>query len=65
MVRPGAYAKIQSVWARVADVAGKIQTKEGETHYQAGDMTVFNDQDEQDGYAKTAETFRRLYEPAS
>ena len=30
----------------------------------AGDMLVFNDAEERDGYAMTAETFDRLYEPA-
>ena len=64
MVSPGVYVKAQPVWARVADVDGRIRTKEGETHYQAGDMVVFNDPDERDGYAMSAETFERLYEPA-
>jgi len=64
MVSPGVYQKVQSVWARVADVDGKIQTKEGETYYRAGDMIVFNDEEGRDGYAMTAETFERLYEPA-
>jgi hypothetical protein len=65
MVSPGVYVKVQVVWARVADTDGKIRTKEGETHYRAGDVIVFNDQEEQDGYAMTAETFARLYEQAS
>ncbi len=65
MVSPGVYLKVQPVWARVADVDGKIQTTEGETHYRASDMIVFNDEEERDGYAMTAETFERLYEPAS
>lgn len=64
MVSPGVYVKVQSVWARVAAVDGKIETKEGETHYRAGDMIVFNDEEARDGYAMTAETFERLYEPA-
>jgi len=63
-VGPGTYAKVQSVWARVAHSDGKIKTKEGETRYQAGDMLVFNDEEERDGYAITAETFEKLYEPA-
>ena len=65
MVSPGVYVKDQPVWARVADVEGKVQTKEGETHYRTGDMIVFNDEEEQDGYAMTAEAFERLYEPES
>ncbi len=65
MVSPGLYVKVQPVWVRVADVDGNIQTKEGKTHYRAGDMIVFNDEEERDGYAMTAEEFERLYEPAS
>ena len=64
MVSPSVYVKVQPVWARVAEEDGIIQTKEGETYYEAGDMIVFNDAEEQDGYAMTAETFKRLYEPA-
>lgn len=64
MVSPGLYKKTQRIWARVADVDGKIQTKEGETHYRAGDMIVFNDEEQRDGYAMKTETFEKLYEPA-
>ncbi len=64
-VGPGQFVKSQPVWARVADKDGKIQTKEGETHYRAGDMIVFNREDEKDGYAMTADTFDRLYEYAT
>lgn len=62
-IRPGVYVKDQPVWARKADEDGSIQTKEGATRYQAGDMIVFNDEQQSDGYAMTAETFERLYEP--
>lgn len=64
MVGPDAYVKDQPVWARRAETDGKIRTKEGTTHYRAGDMIVFNDENERDGYAMSAETFERLYEPA-
>jgi len=64
MVSLGVYAKTRSVWAKVADADGAVKTKEGETHYKAGDMLVFNDPDERDGYAMTLETFERLYEPS-
>ena len=64
LISPGVYQKAQPVWAREAEADGSIQTKEGETHYRAGDMIVFNDPDEKDGYAMTAETFNDLYEPA-
>lgn len=63
-VGPGRYAKSQAVWARTADEDGKIDTKEGETHYRAGDMIVFNDEEGRDGYAMSAETFAKLYEAA-
>lgn len=63
-ISPGVYQKIQPVWAREAEADGSIQTKEGETHYRAGDMIVFNDPEEKDGYAITAEKFNDLYEPA-
>ncbi len=61
-VGEGRYVKTQPVWARVADQDGQIQTKEGATHYEAGDMIVFNRENETDGYAMKAETFKRLYE---
>ena len=64
MASPGVYVKVQTVWARVADADGMIRTTEGETHFRAGDMVVFNDEAEQDGYAMTAEKFAQLYGPA-
>lgn len=64
MVGLGVYVKDQPVWARMAEADGMIQTKEGETHFKVGDMIVFNDENEQDGYAMAAEAFERLYEPA-
>ena len=63
-VSQGVYQKTEPVWARLAEADGVIQTKEGETHYRAGDMLVFNDEAERDGYAMTAETFEELYEAA-
>lgn len=63
MVRPGLYEKVTSVWARPADSAGAIPTREGETHYEAGDMLVYNDPEELDGYAMSAGAFGKLYEP--
>ncbi len=65
MVSPGLYVKVQPVWAHVAEIDGKIQTKEGVTHYQAGDMIVFNNVERLDGYATTVEKFKSLYEPFS
>ena len=65
MISPGVYVKVQPIWARVSEVDGKIRSKEGSTYYRAGDMIVFNDEEERDGYAMTVERFERLYEPAS
>ena len=55
----------KTVWARVAISAGSIRTKEGETHYEAGDYLVFNDPEGQDGYAIGRAEFERLYESDS
>ena len=65
MVSPGVYEKVGHVWARMAEVDGKIRTKEGFTEYRPGDFIVYNDPDEKDGYAMRPETFARLYEPAN
>jgi len=62
-VSPGLYRKVAPVWAEIADQSGAIQTKEGVTHYQAGDYLVFNNEDGTDGYAMTAASFRAMYEP--
>lgn len=64
-VGQGSYVKSAPVWAEVAAQAGRIQTKEGATHYEAGDYLVYNDPDGEDGYAMKAESFRRMYEPAT
>ncbi len=63
-VSPGVYVKSAPIWARRAGAAGKMPTKEGETQYEAGDMLVFNDVDEEDGYAMSSKTFDKLYRPA-
>jgi hypothetical protein len=63
-VGPGRYAKATAVWAEVAKAPGVIETKEGATHYQAGDYLVYNAPERGDGYAVKPEKFRELYEPA-
>jgi hypothetical protein len=63
-VSPGRYVKTTRIWARQTDSAGSIETKEGETHYQAGDYLVYNNPDASDGYAVSADKFNALYEPA-
>ncbi len=60
----GLYRKIAPVWAEVADGDGTVLTREGVTHYKAGDYLVFNDENGQDGYAVTAPSFEAMYEPA-
>ena len=62
-VAPGQYVKTSPVWAEVAREAGSIRTREGESHYQAGDYLVFNDPDGEDGYCMPAARFEALYEP--
>lgn len=62
-IGPGRYRKSGVVWAEQAEAPGAIETKEGATDYDAGDFLVFNDEAGKDGYAMSAETFRRLYEP--
>jgi len=62
---PGVYVKAAPVWAEVAENAGKVKTKEGETAYEAGDYLVFNNEDGTDGYAMSAETYESMYEPAA
>lgn len=64
-VSPGVYVKTTPVWAEVADRDGQIQTKEGATYYTAGAYIVYNDPDGKEGYAVEAESFERMYEPAS
>ena len=61
-VAPGRYVKDTCVWARCATAAGVIETKEGCTHYEAGDFLVYNHEDATDGYAMTAQIFASLYE---
>jgi hypothetical protein len=57
----GAYVKTTPIWAERAQSAGTVGTKEGVTHYEAGDYVVSNNSDGSDGYAITAATFEALY----
>jgi len=61
-IKPGQYLKTTPVWAEVATKAGQIKTKEGVSHYQAGDYLVWNEPEEQDGYCISAARFETLYE---
>jgi hypothetical protein len=55
------WRKVAPVWAERAARDGAMPTKEGTTHYRAGDWLVFNDAEGRDGYAVSAATFERLY----
>ncbi|MNL89012.1 hypothetical protein D3C87_2190820 [compost metagenome] len=56
------YIKSTPVWAEIAREGGSVQTKEGQSHYQAGDYVVFNDEKGLDGYCIKAERFNAMYE---
>ena len=62
---PGVYLKTTPVWAEVAESSGSIETKEGRSHYSAGDYLVFNEEDGGDGYCMSRQKFEPMYEPAS
>lgn len=61
---PGTWVKTTPVWAEVAASAGEVRTKEGSTHYEAGDYLVYNEQDGGDAYAVAKAAFERMYAPA-
>jgi hypothetical protein len=61
----GTYVKSASVWAEVAPVAGSIPTKEGSTHYDAGDYLVSNDEHGSDTYAVSKSKFEQMYKLSS
>ena len=63
-VTPGAFVKCTPVWAEAADGDGFINTKEGRTHYCAGDYLVSNAEDGSDAYAIAANKFEAMYELA-
>lgn len=63
LISPGVYEKDAVVWAEVAELSGKVLTKEGETAYEAGDYLVANNEDGSDAYAISKETFEEMYEP--
>ena len=63
-VGPDTYVKITPVWAERAQTSGTVSTKEGASHYQAGDYLVSNDRGGADGYAVSAQKFESLYTPA-
>ena len=60
---PGTYIKTAPVWATKAEKAGSVTTKEGRTHYEAGDYIVSNSSDGSDQYAIVAAKFEKMYMP--
>ncbi len=63
-VKTGRYVKTTPVWAKKASSDGQIRTREGVTHFKAGDYLVSNNEDGSDAYAITPEKFDAMYEPA-
>jgi len=58
----GTYVKVTPVWAEIATMPGEVSTKEGATHYEAGDYLVYNEPDGGDAYAVSKAAFERMYE---
>ena len=62
-VGPGIYVKTTPVWAEKATQPGSVATKEGRSHYSAGDYLVSNIEDGTDAYCIAAAKFESMYEP--
>jgi len=63
-VEGGSYVKVTPVWAERATSDGRVNTKEGVTHYRSGDYLVFNEEHGGDAYAIEAEKFQAMYRGA-
>lgn len=63
MVSPGVYVKTTPVWAEVATEPGSVATREGRSHYEAGDYLVYNEEDGTDAYCVGRAKFESMYEP--
>jgi hypothetical protein len=61
-LKPGIYVKTTPIWAEKAKQAGSVATKEGESHYIAGDYLVSNNEDGTDAYCISADKFESMYE---
>jgi hypothetical protein len=62
-VSAGKYVKSTPIWAEVAKTSGSVPTKEGQSHYQAGDYLVYNNEDGTDAYCMSQAKFEAMYEP--
>jgi hypothetical protein len=56
--------KTTPVWAERATQPGRVATKEGQSHYSAGDYLVSNNEDGTDAYCIAAAKFEAMYELA-
>ncbi len=65
LASPGVYHKHATVWAEVSSVEGEVKTREGSSHYLAGDYLVANDAGGADVYAVSKEKFESMYEELS
>lgn len=61
-ISPGIYVKTTPIWAEMASESGQVDTKEGVSHYQAGDYLVSNNEDGTDAYCISAAKFESMYE---
>ena len=61
-VDPGIYHKSAPIWAEVATQSGEVETKEGVSHYNAGDYIVSNNEDGTDAYCISSAKFESMYE---
>ncbi len=61
-IDPGRYKKTTPIWAEPASEPGVVETKEGHSHYQAGDYLVSNNEDGTDAYCISADKFEAMYE---
>ena len=61
-IDPGRYKKTNPIWAELASEPGVVETKEGRSHYQAGDYLVSNKEDGTDAYCISADKFEAMYE---
>ncbi|MCB1958108.1 MAG: hypothetical protein KDG55_20710 [Rhodocyclaceae bacterium] len=58
----GHFVKSAPVWAEQTAAAGSVKTKEGASHYEAGDYLVANEADGSDAYCVQREKFEAMYE---
>ncbi len=61
-IEPGRYIKITPIWAEEVTEEGSIETREGRSHYKAGDYLVSNNEDGSDAYCIEASRFKDTYE---